>query len=56
MIQLTLTDSEDDYRTESLNNNRPIQDYVHPDNPTQPTYEMWDQLVKNIPRYDPCFL
>ena len=24
----------------TLNNNSPIQDYVHPDNQTQPTFEM----------------
>ena len=58
MIQLTLSDSEgpeDDYRTESLHNNSLIQDYVHPNDPTQPTYEMWNHLGKNIPRYDPSF-
>ena len=35
-------DSEDDYRTScqtpvTVNNNSPIQDYVHPDDHTQPT-------------------
>ena len=34
-------DSEDDYRTGCrnviVNNNSPIQDYVHPDDQTQPT-------------------
>ena len=40
VIQLTFSDSEgpkDDYRTESLHNNSPIQDYLHPNDPTQPT-------------------
>ena len=58
MIQFTLSDSEgpkDDYRTESLHNNSPIQDYVHPNDPTQPTYEMWNHSGKNVPRYDPSF-
>ena len=33
---------EDDYRTgcRNVNNNSPIQDYVHPDDQTQPTFEM----------------
>ena len=30
----------------TVNNNSPIQDYVHPDDHTQPTYEM-------IPRFNP---
>ena len=58
VIQLTLSDSEgpkDDYRTESLHNNSPIQDYLHLNDPTQPTYEMWNHSGKNIPRYDPSF-
>ena len=41
VIQLTLSDSEgpkDDYCTESLHNNSPIQDYLHPNDPTQPTF------------------
>ena len=38
-------DSEDDYRTVveasvTVNNNSPTQDYVHPDDETQPTFEM----------------
>ena len=37
--------SEDDYHTfvetsVTVNNNSPIQDYVHPDNQTQPAFEM----------------
>ena len=33
-------------------NNSPIQDYVHPDNHTQPTYEMvWVQTVHRINYY-----
>ena len=37
-------DSLDDYcqvvkTSVTVNNNSPIQDYVHPDNHTQPTYE-----------------
>ena len=45
MIQLTF-DSEDDYTAQvvetsvTVNNNSPIQDYVHPDDQTQPTFEM----------------
>ena len=27
-------------RSVTVNNNRPIQDYVHPDDQTQPTFEM----------------
>ena len=61
VIQLTLSDSEgpkDDYRTESLHNNRTItiQDYLHPNDPTQPTYEMWNHSGKNIPRYTLLFI
>ena len=37
-------DSEDDYRTGCrnvhVNNNSAIQDFVHPDDQTQPSYEM----------------
>ena len=36
-------DSEDDYRTVNVNNSSPtgpIQDYVHPDDQTQPTFEL----------------
>ena len=52
VIQLTLSDSEgpkDDYRTESLHNNSPIQDYLHPNDPNQPTYEMWNHSGKIYP-------
>ena len=59
VIQLTLSDSEgpkDDYCTESLHNNSPIQDYLHPNDPTQPTYEMWNHSGKNIPRYTLLFI
>jgi len=38
-------DSEDDYRqvvetSVTVNSNSPIQDYVHPDDQTRPTFEM----------------
>ena len=39
-------DSENDYTAQvvetsvTVNNNSPIQDYVHPDDQTQPTFEM----------------
>ena len=41
----TLFDSEDDYRkvvetSVTVNNNSPFSDCVHPDDHTQPTYEM----------------
>ena len=40
-----LASNEDDYRTScetsvNVNNNSPIQDYVHPNDQTQPTFEM----------------
>ena len=31
----------------AVNNNSPIQDYVHPDDHTQPTYQNF-QLVENL--------
>ena len=42
---LSVSDSEDDYpqvveTSVTVNNNSAIQDYVHPDDYTQPTYEM----------------
>ena len=44
MIQLTLTlkmNTAQVFETSvTVNNNSPIQDYVHPDDHTQPTYEM----------------
>ena len=47
-------DSEDDYRTGCRNVshcqqqlNSPIQDYVHPDDQTQPTFEMFYLLYKH---------
>ena len=58
VIQLTLSDSEgpkDDYCTESLHNNSPIQDYLHPNDPTQPTYEMWNHSGKKYTSLYPCF-
>ena len=44
-LYTTHFDSEDDYRTVvetsvTVKNNSPIQDYVHPDDQTQPTFEM----------------
>ena len=44
MIQLTLTlkmtTAQVVETSVTVNNNSPIQDYVHPDNQTQPTFEM----------------
>ena len=44
MIQLTLTlkmtTAQVVKTSVTVNNNSPIQDYVHPDDQTQPTYEM----------------
>ena len=44
MIQLTLTlkmtTAQVVEMSVTVNNNSPIQDYVHPDDQTQPTYEM----------------
>ena len=44
MIELTLslkmTTAQDVERSVTVNNNSLIQDYVHPDDHTQPTYEM----------------
>ena len=43
MIQLTLTlkmTTAQVVKTSGTVNNSPIHDYVHPDNQTQPTYEM----------------
>ena len=44
MIQLTLTlkmtTAQVVETSVTLNNNSPIQDYVHPDDQTQPSYEM----------------
>ena len=44
MIQLTLTlkmtDAQVVETSVTVNDNSPIQDYVHPDNQTQPTFEM----------------
>ena len=44
MIQLTLTlkmtTAQVVETPVTVNNNSPIQDYIHPDNQTQPTFEM----------------
>ena len=44
MIELTLTlkmtIAQDVETSVTVNNNNPIQDYVHPDDHTQPTHEM----------------
>ena len=43
---MSFFDSEDDYTAQvvetsvTINNKSPIQDYVHPDDQTQPTFEM----------------
>ena len=40
MIQLTLTTAQVVETSVTVNNNSPIQDYVHPDDQTQPTFEI----------------
>ena len=40
VIQLTLTLTMTTAQSVTVNYNSPIQDYVHPDDQTQPTYEM----------------
>ena len=44
MIELTLslkmTTAQDVETSVTVNNNSPVQDYVHPDDHAQPTYEM----------------
>ena len=53
MIQLTLTlkmtTGQVVETSVSVNNNSPIQDYVHPDDQTQPTFDM-------TPRFKPFTL
>ena len=48
MIQLTLTlkmiTAQVVETSVTANNNSPIQDYVHPDDQTQPTFEMTPEL------------
>ena len=48
MIQLTLTlkmtTAQVVETSVTINNNSPIQDYVHPDDQTQPTFEMTPEL------------
>ena len=55
MIQLTLTlkmtTAQVVETLVTVNNNSPIQDYVHPDDQSQPTFEMtpaWVQTFHNI--------
>ena len=38
-------------RMVTVNNNSPIQDYVHPDDQTQPTFEMTPGLVQTFQRH-----
>ena len=49
MIQLTLTlkmtTAQVVETSVTVNNNSPIQDYVHPDDQTQPTFEMMKNVV-----------
>ena len=51
VIQLTLTlkmtTAEDVEMSVTVNNNSPIQDYVHPDDQTQPTFEIGLLLFAN---------
>ena len=48
MIQLTLTlkmtTAQVVETSVTVNNNSPIQDYIYPDNQTQPTFEMTPEL------------
>ena len=52
MIQLTLTlkmtTAEVVETSVTVKNNSPIQDYVHPDDQTQPTFENFYYYSKNI--------
>ena len=41
MIQLTLTTTQVVEMSVTVNNNSPIQDYVHPDDQTQPTFDYY---------------
>ena len=41
----------------TVNNNGPIQDYVHPDDQTQPTFEMTPGFKPfTVSRYKNCYL
>ena len=50
MIQLTLTlkmtTAQVVEKSVTVNNNSPIQDYVHPEDQTQPTFEITWMLLK----------
>ena len=52
VIQLTLTlkmtTTQVVKTSVTVNDNSPIQDYVHPDNQTQPTFEMTPDLGSNL--------
>ena len=52
VIQLTLTLKMTTARVQetsvTVNNNSPIQDYVHPDDQTQPTFEMSKMFARVI--------
>ena len=52
MIQLTLTlkmtTAQVVETSVTVNNNSPIQDYVHPDDQTQPTFEIIIVIIKII--------
>ena len=52
MIQLTLTlkmtTAQVVDTSVTVNNNSPIQDYVHPDDQTQPTFEIIKKLLINF--------
>jgi len=37
----------------TVNNNSPIQDYVHPDDQTQPTFEMFQTVGQSSHRLTP---
>ena len=51
LLQLTLTSK----MSVTVNNNSPIQDYVHPDDHTQPTYNNINSLLKLYFEKANCF-
>ena len=59
MIQLTLTPKMTTAQvvemSVTVNNNSPIQDNVHSDDQSQPTFEM-TRRFKPLTRFYPCFL
>ena len=60
MIQLTLTlkmtTAQVVETSVTVNNNCPIQDYVLPDDQTQPTFELFYYLFKIFPKFSQIYL